>query len=148
MMKFATRYFPPPEVDLEFKKPSLTQQHFKDECDINRIVATYQETGVMPQGERQPLFGDFAGIPTSFQESQNLFKEAQDKFYSLPSDLRKMLDNSPQKLLEFMSNPANTDACVKFGLFNKPPEKAPENKSKNPVNPAPPPVQPEETSVS
>lgn len=147
-MEFATRYCPPPEVELEFEKPSLTQQHFKDECDINHIVATYQETGIMPQGNREPLFGDFAGIPSSFMESQNLFKEAQDKFYSLPSDLRKMLDNSPQKLLEFMSNPANTDACVKFGLFNKPLEKAPENKSQKPDNSAPPPVQPKETDVS
>lgn len=147
-MEFATRYSPPPEVELEFTKPSLTQQHFKDECDINHIVATYQETGIMPQGERQPLFGDFAGIPTSFQESQSLFKEAQDKFYALPSDFRKMLDNSPQKLLEFMSNPANIDACVQVGLFNKPPESAPKNKSQKPDNPAPPPVQPKETSVS
>lgn len=147
-MEFATRYNPAESFGIVFSKPSLTQQHFKDECDINHIVATYQETGIMPQGNREPLFGDFAGIPTSFQESQNLFKEAQDKFYSLPSDLRKMLDNSPQKLLEFMSNPANSEACVKFGLFNKPPEKAPENKPQKPDNPAPPPVQPKETSVS
>lgn len=147
-MDFATRYNPAESFGIVFSKPSLTQQHFKDECDINHIVATYQETGIMPQGNREPLFGDFAGIPTSFQESQNLFKEAQDKFYSLPSDLRKMLDNSPQKLLEFMSNPANSDACVRYGLFNKPPEKFPDDKPKNPVNPAPPPVQPQETSVS
>lgn len=147
-MEFATRYNPAQSFGIVFCKPSLTQQHFKDECDINRIVATYQETGVMPQGNREPLFGDFAGIPTSFQESQNLFKEAQDKFYSLPSELRKMLDNSPQKLLEFMSNPANTEACVQYGLFNKPPEKAEKNKSQNVNNPAPPPVQPQETSVS
>lgn len=147
-MEFATRYNPAESFGIVFSKPSLTQQHFKDECDINHIVATYQETGIMPQGERQPLFGDFAGIPTSFQESQNLFKEAQDKFYSLPSDLRKMLDNSPQKLLEFMSNPANTEACVKFGLFNKLPEKASENKPQKPSNPASPPVQSQETDVS
>ena len=147
-MKFYTRYEVPPEVGLEFEKPSLTQQHFKDECDINNIVATYQETGVMPQGTREPLFGDFAGIPTSFQESQALFKEAQDKFYSLPSDLRKMLDNSPQKLLEFMSNPANSDACVQYGLFNKPVEKAENDNPQNAQNPASPPVQSQETVVS
>lgn len=147
-MEFATRYKPAESFGIVFSKPSLTQQHFKDECDINNIVATYQETGIMPQGTREPLFGDFAGIPTSFQESQNLFKEAQDKFYSLPSDLRKMLDNSPQKLLEFMANPANTEACVQYGLFNKPAEKPQENKSQNANNPAQPPVQSQETSVS
>lgn len=147
-MKFFTRYDVPPDVGIEFEKPSLTQQHFKDECDINHIVAYYQETGVMPQGDRQPLFGDFAGIPTSFQESQNLFKEAQDKFYELPSALRKMLDNSPQKLLEFMSNPANSEACVQYGLFNKPPEKPKNDNSQNGKNVAPPPVQSQETSVS
>lgn len=147
-MEFATRYNPAESFGIVFSKPSLTQQHFKDECDINHIVATYQETGIMPQGNREPLFGDFAGIPTSFQESQNLFKEAQDKFYSLPSDLRKMLDNSPQKLLEFMSNPANTEACVKFGLFNKPAEKPNKDNVQNGKNPAQPPVQPQETSVS
>lgn len=147
-MEFATRYNPAQSFGIVFSKPSLTQQHFKDECDINHIVATYQETGIMPQGTREPLFGDFAGIPTSFQESQNLFKEAQDKFYSLPSDLRKMLDNSPQKLLEFMSNPANTEACVKFGLFNKPAENPKKDNVQNGQNVAPPPVQPKETDVS
>lgn len=147
-MKFYTRYEVPPEVGLEFEKPSLTQQHFKDECDINNIVATYQETGVMPQGTREPLFGDFAGIPTSFAESQALFADAQEKFYQLPSGLRKMLDNSPQKLLEFMSNPANVDACVEYGLFNKPEKKPENNNSQNAQKPAVPPVQQQETSVS
>lgn len=147
-MDFSTRYDPAQSSGIVFSKPSLTQQHFKDECDINQIVATYQETGIMPQGTREPLFGDFAGIPTSFQESQNLFKEAQDKFYSLPSDLRKMLDNSPQKLLEFMSNPANSEACVKFGLFSKPAEKPKKDNVQNGQNVAPPSVQPKETDVS
>ena len=47
--------------------PSMTQQQFKDEADINYIVSMYDSTGVMPtfHGDGQPsrpMFGDFQQI--------------------------------------------------------------------------------------
>ena len=35
----------PQKVGMRFEQPSMTQQHFKDECDVNRIMQRYEETG-------------------------------------------------------------------------------------------------------
>lgn len=35
----------------------LTHQSFKDECDINNIVATYARTGIAPKPRGKPQFG-------------------------------------------------------------------------------------------
>ena len=44
-MEFATKFKPHKDKGITFVKPSLCQQHFKDECDINTIIAHFQETG-------------------------------------------------------------------------------------------------------
>lgn len=127
-MKFYTRYVTPPEVSLEFKKPSMTEQHFKDECDINNIVAQYQQTGVMPQGSREPLFGDFSEFPQDLQASQAFFDEAAERFMQLSSDIRKRFGNDPVQLLSFLHDEKNREEAISLGLVNAPapPPQAPE----------------------
>lgn len=117
-MKFSTRYAPPKSPSIDFSDaPSMTQQHFKDECDINNIVATYQQTGVLPQ-RTDALYGDFTGIPDNPLDAKRVFDEAQEKFLQLPSDFRKMLDNSPAAFLDFISKEENRDVCIQYGIFN------------------------------
>lgn len=42
-----------------FTDPSLTRGSFKDECDVNRIVANYRRTGLINHvGKRTPQYGD------------------------------------------------------------------------------------------
>lgn len=119
-MEFYTRFNRPPQVGLEFTEPSMTEQHFKDECDINTIVARYQETGVLPQGDRQPLFGDFAEFPQDLQSSQAYFDDAQERFMQLPAALRKEFDNDPVKLLAFISDGNNRQRAIQLGLIDSP----------------------------
>lgn len=134
-MEFFTKFNPPPKVGLEFTEPSMTEQHFKDECDINNIVARYQETGVLPQGDRQPLFGDFAEFPQDLQSSQAYFDDAQERFMQLPATLRKEFDNDPVKLLRFVADDNNRQRAIELGLIDKPAQ-------------ANSPVSPQETNVS
>lgn len=134
-MKFFTKFNPPPQVGLEFTEPSMTEQHFKDECDINNIVAQYQQTGVLPQGDRQPLFGDFADFPQDLQSSQAYFDDAHERFMQLPATLRKEFDNDPVKLLQFVADDNNRDRAIELGLIERPPQ-------------ANVPVSPQETKVS
>ena len=101
-MDFYTKFTPPPQVGLEFTEPSMTEQHFKDECDINNIVATYQQTGVLPSGDRQPLFGDFADFPQDLMSAQHYFDEAKDRFMQLDANIRKEFGNNPAMLLDFL----------------------------------------------
>ena len=121
-MEFATKFNPRPSVGIEFVEPSMAEQHFKEECDINNIVQRYQETGVLPQGNREPLFGDFAEYPQDLQSSQAYFDKAGEAFMQLPATLRKEFDNSPVKLLEFLHDERNRDRAVSLGLINPPAE--------------------------
>ena len=119
-MEFYTKFNPPPQVGLEFTEPSMTEQHFKDECDINNIVAQYQATGVLPSGNREPLFGDFADFPQDLQSSQRYFDEAQERFMQLDARLRKEFDNDPVKLLQFIADDNNRERAIELGLIERP----------------------------
>ena len=62
-MEFFSRYHPAPSLSVEFDE-SMTQQHFRDECDINSIIRRYQKTGFLVDpltpGTAEPMYGDFA----------------------------------------------------------------------------------------
>lgn len=96
--------------------PSMAQQHFRDECDVNRILAKYQKTGLI---EHVNKFGgeyaDLSAVP-DFQDALNSVIAAQDAFDSLPSKLRKEFGNDPAAFLDFVHNPDNKDEMVKMGL--------------------------------
>lgn len=103
---------------LECKDISLTQQHMKDECDINNIVRKFGVTGLLPQAVRLPTFGDFTGVG-DYQSALNAVMAAEKSFEAIPADLRKRFDNDPQKFVEFCSNPDNIDELRDLGLAPK-----------------------------
>lgn len=104
--------------------PSMTQQQFKDEADINYIVSMYDSSGVMPtfhgDGQpAQPVFGDFASLPDNAQEMYNRMIEAKNNFDSLPLEVRKRFNYDPAAFLDFVDNPENLDELVAMGLATK-----------------------------
>lgn len=122
MLKIHSRYDLPPQVDTTFFGESLTQQHFKDECDINNIIARAQVTGSLVDplnpSTRQPLFDDFTSAP-DFMAAQNMLVAASEAFNALPAALRKRFDNDPAELLAFLDDDANREEAVKLGLIQK-----------------------------
>lgn len=98
--------------------PSLTQQQFLEESDINYIADRYGLTGEMPQVTQPPTYGDFTGI-FDFQTAQNAVRKATEDFMQLPAKLRTRFDNDPQKLLEFLDNEDNRAEAEFLGLANK-----------------------------
>lgn len=104
--------------------PSMTQQQFKDEADINYIVSMYDSSGVMPtfhgDGQpSQPVFGDFASLPDNAQEMYNRMIEARNNFDNLPLEVRKRFNYDPASFLDFVDNPENLDELVAMGLATK-----------------------------
>lgn len=98
---------------------SRTKQSFRDECDINRIMARYQNTGVLEfMQRRDPQYADVSAV--DYQEACNLVAEANSMFENLPSALRSRFDNSPAQLLGFLENPANLQEAISLGLVNPP----------------------------
>lgn len=102
------------------KSVSRTQQHFKDETNINSIMKRYKASGLLTDPLHKPTtypeFGDFTGI-VDFQTMQNKQIQIRDYFMSLPAELRKRFENNPQNLMTFMSDPANVKEARELGLL-------------------------------
>lgn len=99
---------------------TLTQQQFKDQVEINNIVAKYNKTGQWPEGlDRNAVFADVSDI-TDYQESLHKVMAAQDAFNLLPGEVRNRFSNDPAKLLEFIQDPKNYEEGLNLGIFEKP----------------------------
>lgn len=123
---FSPRY----RVAFETIGPSRTIQSFKDECDINTIMARYQQTGVLPVASGKiPRYEDLTGY--DFQEAQNIIAEGKSMFASLPAALRAEFDNDPALFLDFASNPDNREEMAELGLLK--PEAASQRQQATPV---------------
>lgn len=119
MPKFRTAYDRDLVEGITFDEPSMAQQHFKDECDVNNILRKYESTGLITHvANGTPSYGDFSSV-LEFQQAQNILIEAQDVFDALPASLRKRFDNDPAVMLEFIENPDNREEAEKLGLVAK-----------------------------
>lgn len=103
------------ETAIACKDPSLTQQQFVEESDINFIADKFGLTGEMPQVLTPPTYGDFSGI-FDFQTANNSIIAANRKFMELPAKLRSRFDNNPQKLIEFLADEGNRKEAEFLGL--------------------------------
>lgn len=98
---------------------TLTQQQFKDECDINVLFARYLDTGEMPQVTQGLTYGDFTGI-FDFQTAMNAVRTAEGLFAQFPARIKNRFDNDPQKMLEFLHDENNREEAEFLGLVKKP----------------------------
>lgn len=103
------------------KLPSLTQQEFAKECDINEIVRRFGLTGELPESVNVPRSGDFTGI-TDYKSAMDAIAKANSDFMELPAHIRAQFDNDPQKLLVFMEDGKNLEKARELGLVNPPAE--------------------------
>ena len=106
------------ESGLACEEPSLTQQHFKDETDINNILRQFNVTGLLPESPLSPRYGDFTGI-NDYHSALNAVIEAEDGFMALPADLRARFSNNPEELINFLDNPQNKDEAIRLGLIDQ-----------------------------
>lgn len=98
----------------EYERPGRTKQSFKDDCDINKILAKAQKAGTLSHLQKHGAFyGDFANAPTDLHEARALLERGQAIFSELPSSVRKDFDNDPTKFFAFVNDPANSDRLDK-----------------------------------
>lgn len=113
---FFTAYGPKLKVTFN-SKPGFgrTKQSFKDDTDINNILARYIQTGTLDfANKHQPQYGDV--LVSDFQEAMNLVAQANSMFADLPAALRNRFENDPAKFLDFVQNEANTAEAISLGL--------------------------------
>lgn len=114
---FRTAYEPHKKYVFKTSGESLTQQHFKEECDIINIIKRHDRNGIIEHVQRgQARYGDFSQV-TDYREALDLVRDARDEFMTIPSDIRKKFDNDPGKFYEFVSNPDNKEELKTMGFI-------------------------------
>lgn len=106
------------ESGLACEEPTLAQQHFKEECDINTILQKFSVTGILPEAPLSPRYGDFSGIG-DYHTALNRVMAAKDEFMLLPAQIRARFENDPAKLIEFLDDEANRSEAEELGLVDK-----------------------------
>lgn len=85
----------------------LTIQSAKDECDINKIIAKYQKTGLVQHiAVHGPNYGEYDAV--DFQTAMETIAAGQEMFLELPSSVRKRFNNDPSQFMEFVNDPETT----------------------------------------
>lgn len=104
-------------------EPSLTQEQFAAEADINNIIARYERTGILvdPLIDRrgQAMYGDFSEVD-SFFEAQLKVAHAKELFDRLPVRIRERFGYDPGRLIAFLEDEANREEAIRLGLIEKP----------------------------
>lgn len=101
LARFRTPYTPQLRIVQEFKQPSRTKQEFKDECDVNIIVANFLRTGRLEDIQKaKGQFLDITALPVSYHEALNLVISAQAAFDALPASARARHDNDVNNFLK------------------------------------------------
>lgn len=96
-------------------EPSQTLQEFKDESDINNLVARFKQTGAFYDAlaarnlgaqPRVPIFEDVSEIP-DFAAAQEIVNRGKEAFEALPPSIKSTFSNSPELFLAFVTENAN-----------------------------------------
>lgn len=119
-------------VDGERYKPKAdysgppAKQAFRDQCDINKIIAKYNRTGMIEHvNKNAPFYGDVSDI-ADYQSALNLVIKADELFANMSSAIRERFDNDATKMIAFLQNKDNLDEAIKLGMVLKKPEPVPE----------------------
>lgn len=124
------RWYDEISVPIDLSGNSLTQQNFKDECDINNIMARFQKTGVLDHvNKHQGDYGDYTDLPVDFADAQNLVLRAQAMFMELPARVRERFGNDAGEFLSAVEDPDRRGELEELGLL--------EGKEPEPAEPAP-----------
>ena len=102
---------------------SRTKQEFVKEADINNIVK-------YPILENQvPLTYADMTTPPNLREIFKSVHEVKETFATLPSAIRKMMDNDPAKMEKFIGDKSNQELLIQQGVLI--PRETPKTKEKS-----------------
>lgn len=107
--KYGPRVFAPHEP------VSLTKQSFRDETNVNNIVARYQSTGTIEHvNQHEARYGYASGL--QYREAIELTREGDKMFADLPSSTRNYFNNDTSTFLEWVQDPENAARIDAEGL--------------------------------
>lgn len=102
------------------------KQQFKDECDINKIVARYPDLN--SESYQRQVAGILATNPELFSEydsamdyasAVSIVDRAREQFETLPATLRERFSQDPFEFLNYVNNENNRSEAIKLGLLKE-----------------------------
>jgi len=85
-----------------------TKQSFKDETDINKIMARFDVTGTISHlSKYEGVYADFSDF--DFHNQSNMLARGREIFDDLPAEMRKEFGQSPAAFFEYVNDPKNAD---------------------------------------
>lgn len=95
----------------------LTEQSHKQECDINYILKDYARTGFIKHANQNAgQYDDVTAV--DFQSAMDTVANVKTMFENLPSGVRAEFNGRPEQFLEYVQNPANTEALAQRGILH------------------------------
>lgn len=100
----------------DWEDDGRTQTQFKDEVDINNIVARYLRGDDISRYQRAAHYHG-EDFPTSMDltEAMNITIKAQQAFADLPADDRDFFGNDPINFIKYMESPEHVEDSIKRG---------------------------------
>lgn len=119
LLQIYSAYGPKLRVQLGPFEESRTKQSFKDDTNINNIMARFRSTGLVDYVNKfSPQYGDVTGI--DFFSSMQTVAKGREMFDELPANIRNRFNNNPELFLDFVDDPQNEAEMVRLGLLVKP----------------------------
>ena len=89
-------------------KKSKTDQQYKDDTDVNRIMSRFKTTGQIAHlAKNEGKFADVSNIQ-SLHQSLVTVREAEYAFAQLPAKVRKFFDNDMRNAEKYLADPAGS----------------------------------------
>lgn len=115
---YVFNYFNKPPAVVEHNDlPTMTQQHFTEECDINNILKKFIQTGFLDT-IGPGVYADITDIG-DYQTSLAAIRAADELFAQLPSAIRERFENNPALYMDFVHDPKNLEEGIELGIFQK-----------------------------
>lgn len=99
-------------------QPTMTQQQYKDQVNVNKIMEKYKQTGSIAhlRNSASGVYADLSQIP-DYPTALMQVRQAQEAFEQIPSHIRMKFNNNPALLISYLKDPANYHEAVKYGLL-------------------------------
>lgn len=107
-----------------FSKPSLTQQSFKQECDLNVLMSRFKKNcGVdyltRYNGYMSGQFGDFSEV-VDYRSALEQLQKAEEVFMSMPAKARAYFQNDCALFLDALHDSSRVEELQGVGILQKP----------------------------
>lgn len=104
-------------------EPSLTQQQFAKDCDMNHIIDRFSKTGDFIVPIRQGSYVDTTVLPQDHMAAMQKVIQAREAYEALDPKIRSRF-KTPQDMLNFVHDVKNKEEAERLGLL-KPKEEVP-----------------------